>query len=164
MVLAGSFNGCLPVAGAAGILAFAPMVMIVFRLKYPRWWFDSKLELLGSTLAWRHTGPHGRRYRQRRIPGGPPGHRVPGFQEELNRWLPFVKWFLAIPHYLVLVTLWIGAFLAVMLAWFAILITGRYPRASLRRGGCDPLAQPRDRIRHGTGHRPLSAFPTRHVA
>src|SRR6476661_4290320 len=48
---------------------------------------------------------------------------------ELNRWLPLVKWLLAIPHYLVLVVLWAAAFVAVVLAWFAILVTGRYPRA-----------------------------------
>jgi len=40
-----------------------------------------------------------------------------------------VKWILAIPHYVVLIFLFIGAFLAVIIAWFAILVTGRYPRA-----------------------------------
>jgi hypothetical protein len=47
----------------------------------------------------------------------------------LNRWLPLVKWFLAIPHYVVLFVLYVGAFFAVIAAWFAILFTGRYPRA-----------------------------------
>ena len=42
--------------------------------------------------------------------------------------MPLVKWFLAIPHYFVLIFLFIGAFFAVIAAWFAILFTGRYPR------------------------------------
>jgi hypothetical protein len=47
---------------------------------------------------------------------------------ELNRWLPLVKWLLAIPHYVVLFFLFIVATVAVIIAWFAILFTGRYPR------------------------------------
>ena len=47
---------------------------------------------------------------------------------QLNRWLPLVKWLLAIPHYIVLFFLAIGAVVAVIIAWFAILFTGRYPR------------------------------------
>jgi hypothetical protein len=47
---------------------------------------------------------------------------------DLNRWLPLVKWFLAIPHYIVLFFLQVGAFVVVVIAWFAILFTGRYPR------------------------------------
>ncbi len=52
----------------------------------------------------------------------------PDVPVELNRWLPLVKWFLAIPHYIVLFVLFVGAFFAVVIAWFAILFTGRYPR------------------------------------
>jgi len=48
---------------------------------------------------------------------------------ELNRWLPLVKWLLAIPHYIVLFFLYVGALFAVIGAWFAILFSGRYPRA-----------------------------------
>ena len=47
----------------------------------------------------------------------------------LNRWLPLVKWLLAIPHYVVLFFLGIGAIGAVVIAWFAILFTGTYPQA-----------------------------------
>ena len=47
---------------------------------------------------------------------------------DLNRWLPLVKWLLAIPHYIVLVLLWIAAIVVIIIAWFAILFTGRYPR------------------------------------
>ena len=52
----------------------------------------------------------------------------PDVRRDLNRWLPLVKWLLAIPHYIVLVFLWLAAFFAVIFAWFAILFTGRYPR------------------------------------
>jgi hypothetical protein len=53
----------------------------------------------------------------------------PDVERDLNRWLPLVKWLLAIPHYIVLFVLWLAAFVAVVIAWFAILITGRYPRS-----------------------------------
>ena len=59
---------------------------------------------------------------------GTPG-RYPDASRELNRWLPLVKWFLAIGHYIVLFLLRIGVVLAVVIAWFAILFTGRYLRA-----------------------------------
>ncbi len=52
----------------------------------------------------------------------------PDAQNELNRWLPLVKWLLAIPHYIILWFLWIAAIVCVVIAWFAILFTGRYPR------------------------------------
>jgi hypothetical protein len=52
----------------------------------------------------------------------------PDARQELNRWLPLVKWLLAIPHFIVLVFLWLAAFVVVIVAWFAILFTGRYPR------------------------------------
>ena len=53
---------------------------------------------------------------------------IPYPDDELSRWLPLVKWFLAIPHYIVLCFLGVAAVVAVILAWFAILLTGRYPR------------------------------------
>jgi hypothetical protein len=53
----------------------------------------------------------------------------PDVEGGLNRFLPLVKWLLAIPHYVVLVVLVVGAIIAIVLAWFAILFTGRYPRA-----------------------------------
>ena len=52
----------------------------------------------------------------------------PDAERDLNRWLPLVKWFLAIPHYIVLAFLYLGAIVVVIVAWFAILFTGRYPR------------------------------------
>ena len=52
----------------------------------------------------------------------------PDTARDLNRWLPLVKWFLAIPHYVVLFFLYVAAFVVIVIAWFAILFTGRYPR------------------------------------
>ena len=52
----------------------------------------------------------------------------PDAQRDLNRWLPLVKWLLAVPHYIVLFFLWIAALVVVIVVWFAILFTGRYPR------------------------------------
>jgi hypothetical protein len=104
--------------------------MIVFRRKYPRWWFDWNLELqrFGSRVA-AYLALMDDRY-----PSTDDQQAVhldyayPDAKRDLNRWLPLVKWFLAIPHYAVLVVLNLAAVLAVVAAWFAILATGRYPR------------------------------------
>ena len=66
-------------------------------------------------------------------PGGPPSPPYEAqfevaYPQELNRWLPLVKWLLAIPHYIVLVFLWLAVLVSVIIAWFAIVFTGRYPR------------------------------------
>jgi hypothetical protein len=118
-------------AGAGGLLFFGPLLMIVFRQKYPRWWFDWNLELLRfSNRVSVYLGLMDDRY-----PATDDQQSVhldypyPDAASELNRWLPLVKWFLAIPHFIVLVFLGIGAVIAVIIAWFAILFTGRYPRA-----------------------------------
>jgi hypothetical protein len=117
-------------AGAGGLLVFAPMLLIVFRQKYPRWWFDWNLELLRfsnrvavylALMDDRYPSTDDHQAVHLEFP-------YPDVPRDLNRWLPLVKWFLAIPHYVVLFFLAIGAFLAVIAAWFAILVTGRYPR------------------------------------
>ena len=89
-------------------------------------------------------GPaHGSVPLDRRGAGGASGDRLPRRRARPNRWLPLVKWLLAIPHYLVLVVLWLVAIVAVVVAWFAILVTGRYPRAlfgfvvELAGGACE---------------------------
>jgi hypothetical protein len=117
-------------AGAGGLLAFAPLLMIVFRQKYPRWWFDWNLELLRfSNRVTVYLALMDDRYpatdQQQSLHLDYPYPDVP---RDLNRWLPLVKWLLAIPHYVVLFFLSIGAFLVVIAAWFAILFTGRYPK------------------------------------
>lgn len=55
--------------------------------------------------------------------------RYPDSRRELSRWLPLAKWLLAFPHYIILFFLGIATFVAVVIAWFAILFTGRYPRS-----------------------------------
>lgn len=116
--------------GAGGLLFLGPLLMIVFREKYPRWWFDWNLELqrfgnrTGAYLAlmddrYPSTTDHQSVHLE---------YAYPDAASELNRWLPLVKWFLAIPHYIVLFFLWIAAVVVVIVAWFAILFTGRYPK------------------------------------
>jgi hypothetical protein len=114
-----------------GAAVFVPLVlMLVFRQKYPRWWFDWNLNLLRfSNRVTAYLALLDDRY-----PSTDEEQAVhldfayPDTQH-LNRWLPLVKWFLAIPHYVVLFFLTIGAAGAVVIAWFAILFTGAYPRA-----------------------------------
>ncbi len=119
-------------AGATfgGLLTFTPLLLILFRQKYPRWWFDWNLELLrfqnrvGAYLAllndqYPSTDEH--QSVRLELP-------YPDAKQDLNRWLPLVKWLLAIPHYIVLAFLWLAAIFVIVFAWFAILFTGRYPR------------------------------------
>jgi hypothetical protein len=117
--------------GIVGGLFVATLLMMVFRQRYPRWWFDFAREF--------------RRFVMRvdaylfllsdQYPSTVDEQSVhleidyPDAERDLSRWLPLVKWLLAIPHYIVLAVLWLIAFFAVVIAWFAILFTGRYPRA-----------------------------------
>jgi hypothetical protein len=116
-------------ATAGGVLFLAPLLMILFRQKYPRWWFDWNLELQRFTnrvavyLALLDDKYPATDDQQSVRLDYPYPDATP-----LNRWLPLVKWLLAIPHYIVLAFLYIGAFVAVIIAWFAILFTGTYPR------------------------------------
>ena len=116
--------------GAAAVLVLGPLLMILFRQKYPRWWYDWNLEVLrfenriAAYLALMND----------RYPSTDEHQSVhldfayPDAQHDLNRWLPLVKWLLAIPHYIVLFFLWLAALVCIVIAWFAILFTGRYPR------------------------------------
>jgi hypothetical protein len=125
-----SNRGTLVLSGAGGLLFFGPFLMILFRQKYPRWWFDWNLELqrfsnrVGAYLA----------LMDDRYPATDQQQAVhldyvyPDAARDLNRLLPLVKWLLAIPHYIVLFFLWIAAIVVVIIAWFAILFTGRYPK------------------------------------
>jgi uncharacterized protein DUF4389 len=122
-------NETATLAAGGGVLFLPLVLMILFRQKYPRWWFDWNLQLLRfSNRVTAYLALLDDRY--------------PSTDEEqavhldfpypdarqLNRWLPLVKWLLAIPHYILLFFLTIGAVVVVIIAWFAILFTGRYPR------------------------------------
>jgi Domain of unknown function (DUF4389) len=116
--------------GGTGLLFLPPLLMILFREKYPRWWFDWNLELLRFTnrvgtyfalMSDRYPSTDERQWVALDIP-------YPDAKRELNRWLPLVKWFLAIPHYIALFFLYLAAIVLVIGAWFAILFSGRYPR------------------------------------
>jgi hypothetical protein len=105
--------------------------MIIFRQRYPRWWFDFAREL---TRFGARVGAYFCLLTDR-YPSTVEEQAVhleidyPDVEKDLNRWLPIVKWLLAIPHYVVLAFLAVGAIFAVLIAWFAILFTGQYPRS-----------------------------------
>src|SRR5438874_3267827 len=126
-------NETATLATGGGVLFLPLVLMIVFRQKYPRWWFDWNLQVLRlSARVSAYLALLDDRY--------------PSTDEEqavhldfpypdakqLNRWLPLVKWLLAIPHYVVLFFLWIGALFAIVFAWFAILFTATYPKGLFR--------------------------------
>ncbi len=118
------------VGGLLSGLTTATALLIIFRQRYPRWWFDFSRELtrFGARVS-AYTALLTDRY-----PSTVDEQSVhleidyPNAETDLNRWLPLVKWLLAIPHYIVLFFLGLAALFAVILAWFAILVTGQYPR------------------------------------
>jgi hypothetical protein len=116
---------------AGGILFFGPLLMILFRQKYPRWWFEWNRELLRfQSRVGVYVALMDDRYPSTDEPQAVRlEFEYPDAARDLNRWLPLVKWLLAIPHYIVLLFLYVGAFVAIVIAWFAILFTGRYPPA-----------------------------------
>lgn len=116
--------------GITGALFFATVLMIVIRQKYPRWWFDFAREFTRFTtriaayltlLTDKYPSTTDEQTVHLEID-------YPDVEQDLNRWLPLVKWLLAIPHYIVLAFLVVIAVLVVLIAWFAVLFTGRYPR------------------------------------
>ena len=120
----------IALGGTAGVLCVPPLLMIVFRQKYPRWWFDWNVELLRFTsriavylalMDDRYPSTDEQQSVSLELP-------YPDAKEGLNRWLPIVKVLLAIPHFIILGFLSLAALVAVVIAWFAILFTGRYPR------------------------------------
>ncbi|MGI9116666.1 MAG: DUF4389 domain-containing protein [Gaiellales bacterium] len=129
----GSFDGSTSAqtATAVGGFLFLPtLLLLLFRHRYPRWWFDFNVQLLAFTnrvllyvylLRDEYPSTEDRQALNLRIP-------YPDAKAELSRGLPLVKWLLAIPHYVVLCFLGIGLLVVTVIAWFAILITGRYPR------------------------------------
>ena len=113
-----------------GLIFIPALLMLLFRRKYPRWWFNWNLELLRFSsrvsaylVLLRDEYPSTDEEQAVHL-----DIDYPDAQQDLNRWLPLVKWFLAIPHYIILIPLSIVALLCLIGAWFAILFTGRYPR------------------------------------
>ena len=113
-----------------GLVWVPTLLMILFRRKYPRWWFDWNLELLrfvirveAYLLLLRDDYPSTDERQGVHI-----DVPYPDAQGELNRFLPLIKWILAIPHYIVLAILGSLVVPVTIIAWFAILIVGRYPR------------------------------------
>jgi hypothetical protein len=117
--------------GSGGIIFLPTLLMLLFRREYPRWWFDWNLALMRfstrvsaylALLRDEYPSTDDEQAVHLAIP-------YPDARHELNRWLPLIKWFLAMPHYVVLCFLSIAALCCVIFAWFAVLLTGRYPRS-----------------------------------
>ena len=117
-------------AAGVGVIFLPILLMILFRKKYPRWWFDWNLELLRfvtrvDAYLWLLNDVYPSTDEEQYV------HldlQYPDVEKDLNRWLPLVKWFLAIPHYIVLFFLGIAAIVMGIVTWFIILFTGRYPK------------------------------------
>ena len=123
----GGWNGTFAMAG---IVVVPTILMLLFRKKYPKWWFDWNLALTKfSTRVSVYLALLTDVY-----PSTDEEQSVnikmdyPNAEKDLNRWLPLVKWIMAFPHYIVLAFLAIAMFVVVIIAWFAILFTGKYPR------------------------------------
>ncbi len=129
-LVSASADGARSGGAVLGGLWVAIALMIAVRVLYPRWWFDFAREL---TRFGARVGAYFALLTDR-FPSTVDEQSIhleidyPDVQRDLNRWLPLVKWILAIPHYVVLAFLFIGAAVAIVIAWFAILITGRYPK------------------------------------
>ena len=128
--LGGDGGGLFFIGLASGLVVVPPLLTIVFREKYPRWWFDfnlaflrfdnrvmSYLLLLGDEFP----STDEEQSVHLEVP-------YPDVRSDLNRWMPLVKWFLAIPHYVTLLALDVGVVLATIVSWVAIVVTGRHPR------------------------------------
>jgi hypothetical protein len=116
--------------GGVGILIIPVVLMILFRQKYPKWWFDwnyalTKFMMRVTVFLYLLRDEYPSTDEEQAV------HlelQYPDVKQDLNRWLPLVKWFLAIPHYIVLFFLYIAAMFVLIIAWFAILFTGSLPR------------------------------------
>ncbi|MFH1651167.1 MAG: DUF4389 domain-containing protein [Chloroflexota bacterium] len=116
--------------GGIGLVVLPLVLMILFRQKYPKWWYDWNLALVRFSVRvcaylalMRDEYPSTDEEQAVHL-----DFVYPDVPKDLNRWLPLVKWFLAIPHVFVLLFLGIAFVVCVVIAWFAILFTGRYPR------------------------------------
>ena len=131
--LQGDHDMTFTFASGASLLFVPLLLMILFRQKYPRWWFDWNLNLFRfSNRVTAYLALLDDRYPSTDEEQAVHLNLAYPDARQLNRWLPLVKWFLAIPHYVVLLFLGIGAVVAVIVAWFAIVFTGRYPQNLFR--------------------------------
>ena len=115
---------------AVGFLILPVLLLLLFCQKYPKWWFDWNVNLLkfgARVLTFlfllRDEYPSVEEEQAVHIE-----IQYPNVKEDLNRWMPLIKWFLAIPHIICLTFLYIAIGIVVLIAWFAILFTGRYPK------------------------------------
>lgn len=120
----------LALTWAAEIVILAPLLMIVFRRKYPRWWFDwnvalVKFQLRVVAFLFLLRDEYPSTDEEQAVHLEMP---YPNVEQDLNRWLPLVKWVLAVPHYIAIAILSIISVVLMLISWFAILFTGRYPR------------------------------------
>jgi uncharacterized protein DUF4389 len=118
-------------AGGAGVLFIPVLLMLLFRRKYPRWWYDWNLQILRFSnrvgvylLLMDDRYPSTDEEQSVHLDFAYPD------ATQLSRGLPIVKWLLAIPHWFILGFLAIAVFFITVFAWFAILFTGRYPRGA----------------------------------
>jgi len=116
--------------GVGGIVFAPTLLMILFRKKYPKWWFDWNVSLtkfiyrvFSYLILLRDEYPSTDEEQAIHIE-----IVYPNAEKELKRGMPLVKWFLAIPHVFILWLLYIAVFLCTIISWFAILFTGNYPR------------------------------------
>jgi Domain of unknown function (DUF4389) len=119
-------------ASGAGILFFPVLLMLVFRRKYPRWWYDWNLQLIRFaarviTYAFLMNDRYPSTDEEQAVHVDFP---YPDAGRDVSQFMPLVKWLLVIPHVVVLLFLYIGVLFTIIFAWFAILFTGRYPRGA----------------------------------
>lgn len=116
------------VSVSLGLIIIPTALMIMIKKKYPRWWFDHNLEIRRflsrvnafiALLRDEYPSTDERQAIHLDIEYPPPG--------QLARFMPLIKWLLATPHYVILSVLMVVSVIASVVAWVAILATGRYP-------------------------------------
>ena len=133
LLMGGSYNSGAKEGGAfvagIGMIVLPLVLMLLFRRKYPKWWYDWNLNFAGfmyrvDAFIYLLTDVYPSTDEEQSV------HLELTYPDAagLNRWLPLVKWFLAIPHIIVLACLGIAALVVTIIAWFAILFTGNYPK------------------------------------
>jgi hypothetical protein len=125
-----AMNPVQTISIAAGFLVIPIVLMLLFRRKYPKWWYDwniafSRFNYRVSVFLLLMRDEYPSTDEEQNVHLDFPYPNI----LELNRWMPLVKWFLAIPHYFILLFIGIGVFFITIVAWFAILLTGRYPKS-----------------------------------